>query len=889
MEEQGFIKEKVASVLVEIAKREWQLTWKSLAEDLQTVASLGLKQAELVLIIYRTLSQEIFTFAEDLPSSRIKLLRNCMKDLSKNLLSYLYQVGTNTYTNRRRLIYRLVHLSKDLGLCLRLTFEFSSPLNALLVCVCVIISASFVDSQSQVFQIGNELIQVSITVSPNSTHISSLQYSLILAGKTDGWTPNLLAISSNPETQSSTAMEIANASRLVLPFGGTGISNKTTAIISDVKLGEIATENWTISVDGNSLIWSVNRTFTASGQALSDSFPRIWLQTTIVPYKNLRESNKKNRNAVMPSDWENQVQIPSFVNIDSDLLDPNLGYGYQIQNGNFVMTLSNFSEYVRLIMSPSGVAVHLSFNKTYSEKTNKNFCRFGMTRQHSAFVQQLGLSSECAVGSQNQYNFFSGQKSSGRMQLDFLSTTQGHGFFDLELPPNASNDTKMVMEQMSIFAKIYSMPLGWIFGNSPACETCLHELSVFPQLQGLFRLEPVTGQFDKNPLSFSVPEATKATNMHTAFSKHMEFVLQQSIDKNGEVAPRWSIADGNDWSFNGIIDQMPHVVLATYYHAINTGNKSLILSYMPKMRLIMNYMLTAMQINTTFLLTNSFCNGVANVSCADNWLDDVRFGWHDAIVGAYAVEAFRAMSEVELWLGNVPESRILSQIYEKMVVAYNNLYWDENNQAYTDWVDKNGNKRHYFYVWQNYVTIIFNIANRTRAQAILNTAANLYKSIALQFNKTNGIWCAPTNLIPLKPEDLTVNFDDEYVYPHYENGDCFHWHLGLEILAQSRVNGPNAAFERLSKAMEVFKVNRLWGQRYSWTSEIPMGSDVITDGFWLAYGGIMGSLNIQVTLGGVKVLGPAAPQLEGTKFTFGFLGNDITVVVKGGVARVISI
>ena len=101
------------------------------------------------------------------------------------------------------------------------------------------------------------------------------------------------------------------------------------------------------------------------------------------------------------------------------------------------------------------------------------------------------------------------------------------------------------------------------------------------------------------------------------------------------------------------------------------------------------------------------------------------------------------------------------------------------------------------------------------------------------------------------------------------------------------MRGASAAYEKLSRAARVFDVNRLWGQRFSWTEGTPKGADVITDGFFAVYGGLFGALGVRVSLlGGVASVGPAAPQLEGANFTIGVLGNDVLVAVQGGVARV---
>ncbi len=104
----------------------------------------------------------------------------------------------------------------------------------------------------------------------------------------------------------------------------------------------------------------------------------------------------------------------------------------------------------------------------------------------------------------------------------------------------------------------------------------------------------------------------------------------------------------------------------------------------------------------------------------------------------------------------------------------------------------------------------------------------------------------------------------------------------MESIARSRIQGPEVAWGRLVTAMQRgVKPNRLWGQRYDVFSETPLGSDVITDGFYLAQGSLMGALNIRTSLlGGVEVLGPAAQALWGANYTFALGGQNVVVGVS---------
>src|SRR5689334_16115689 len=63
--------------------------------------------------------------------------------------------------------------------------------------------------------------------------------------------------------------------------------------------------------------------------------------------------------------------------------------------------------------------------------------------------------------------------------------------------------------------------------------------------------------------------------------------------------------------------QMPHMVLAAYYHAVNTGDTAALTAWMPALDRVMGYMLGGMGLNgSTHVLINTQCDGRRNTSCA---------------------------------------------------------------------------------------------------------------------------------------------------------------------------------------------------------------------------------------------------------------------------------
>ena len=67
-------------------------------------------------------------------------------------------------------------------------------------------------------------------------------------------------------------------------------------------------------------------------------------------------------------------------------------------------------------------------------------------------------------------------------------------------------------------------------------------------------------------------------------------------------------------------------MLAAWYYAVNTGDRGRVCSplWLSALQRVMNYMLDQMLMNATGIVTNTlYCDGIANESCASNWL----VGW----------------------------------------------------------------------------------------------------------------------------------------------------------------------------------------------------------------------------------------------------------------------
>jgi hypothetical protein len=481
--------------------------------------------------------------------------------------------------------------------------------------------------------LASDLLQVQLTIAPNGTCVSALAFSLALAGDdpvTAGWTADLLShLPPCGGSSSSSALQVAGSPDVLLPRGGVvAASNATAATLTGITLGGVATETWTLAVEGAALTWAVERVYSAAGAATLDVPAALWLQTTVGSYDpgpprgaagGRERGGGRAAPPATPTDWRTKVQMPSFLSLDDGLLEPVTGQLWSPPGAarSYALGDAPDGDARRVLLSPASVAAHLALSH----------CRFAFGMQNASWItQQLSLGGECALGPgapPGGVPFAAGDTVRRSLSLALVPATNGHGWFDLRLPDGAPTAAVFAANQSRSFAGVYNMMLGWVNGNSPASETCIHEASLFSQLQGLYRSGPPPPDAGAPAAPATAPPT--AATLHAAADRQISFILERSLNATGWVYARWSARLGN-WDGSpemALTDQFPHLLLAAYYHAVNTNDTDAVARWMPALDRVLGYMLGAQLVNATGLMTNTvpWANGRANASAAGNWLD----------------------------------------------------------------------------------------------------------------------------------------------------------------------------------------------------------------------------------------------------------------------------
>eukprot|EP01051_Picozoa_sp_SAG22_P007700 SAG22_NODE_551_length_9178_cov_3.565371_2_plen_939_part_00 len=401
--------------------------------------------------------------------------------------------------------------------------------------------------------------------------------------------------------------------------------------------------------------------------------------------------------------------------------------------------------------------------------------------------------------------------------------------------------------------------------------------------------------------------AEGADSVHAAMNAQLRMFARHAQQDNGFIFPRW---DGHQWENGCIHDQMPHFVLAYYYHIRNTGDRTFLAEVWPVLSRAMAYVLHAdgMRMGADGVATTPCASGLPHANVADNWMDIVNFGGQDAIINSYLVTALSKMAEMADWMGGqyAVEAPTWASMHAKAAKAFNDRFLNESAGLYSDWIDTGGGRRNYFYLWQQFNAIdpASGLTTQTQAAAMIRKIDEYLASMRTRYNKTQDeLWCTPTNLDAahgtnwsgIAPWDGVVQngveLGSQQYFGHYENGCCFMAMTGLEIAARGQAGDPDGAAVLVERALAWFNRTRFWGQHFDWCGgdhcDQPAAGfnagDVLGNSIMVVYGAMHSLFGFRTDLSGVHVVGsPAKVLKEGANHRFTHLGKTVLLTVTGG-------
>ncbi len=628
----------------------------------------------------------------------------------------------------------------------------------------------------------------------------------------------------------TSAAEGANVTGVtaILPAGGRWqVANRTVSLDTngswDVAVGEAVRERWQVTSNAEGFEWRIRRQFLRDARMEADRFPALIFPTHT---------------------GKGFSEIPGF-------LDPEM-----ILSGTEAFALGDWEKQAwyealsaareqQVQLAPSGRVYDVRF-------TTGLFSYAKTCADGTAPAVSLGAESVDRRRGPVAY-------SAGSVQEQVWTWRRAAAAppFRLEMPD------RFLRDQVHSLAHVHNQWMGWLFGNNPASVPILHEMGWYPMIQSVYASD---------------------RRLRQALERQLLFFAESGVEPTGQPFPRWWMKGYYKVVWGNLMDQAPHFIMAMHYHALNTGNRDFVRQVMPALERVARFLLSL----------DRDGDGVAEVpgtsglpdgqhDCS-NWFDIVKFGHKDAYVNAYAVAALEALAELKEWMGE--PARAYREAHSRFAAGFNRAFWDEHAVYYMDWIDTAGRGRRYFYTDPNLLAIIFGIADRTRARRILANLDARYAALASQFRLSReAIWATPANMYPVSDPGDLVDFGklgNQRVFPNYENGCSFFHTTGLEIAARGVAGQPGRAYEVFARVMrEGYARNRFWAAALKWdTGELI--SEPLNNALLILWGFHHGCLGLRRSLAGLRATGSPAPQLEGAKHEFSFLGRDTAVQVRQG-------
>jgi len=693
-----------------------------------------------------------------------------------------------------------------------------------------------------------------------------------------------------PELRSGSALLIEGAageaptwhgSRVPLPLkitGGNPDEDVYWMRIDGILLGPaddpIAREVWDFGLDGDEFYWSIQREFLREARIIADRFPALILRTTasepaapggparshfteIAGFLDLAaqiEGQSKGATGFPEGSWFEVISPGQreLAKVASGQPGP---LAWLHWSNLFYKPKAVAAQLIAL--SPSGLGLQsllatgsLSYAKPASDGT----------------VDAVAIGAETVDRARGVEVRKKGTKQKQQWMLK-LGVNLGAAPFDLSLP-----DEELAAHARSL-AAVHNQWMGWIFGNNPASVSILHEMGWYPMIQGLY----------------SIPRAATA-----ALEKQLLFFADTGVEPNGYVWPRWSVGGYYKVTWGNLHDQIPHFILAMYFHALNTGSRSFLQRVMPTVDRVAEYLLALDRDHDGVVeipQTSGMADGGRDCS---NWWDIIKFGHKDAYINAYCCAALDAMAEMKGWLGDGAAAERYRAEHRRFVDGFNQVFWDDQKGFYMDWIDVREKMpesgRRYFYTDQNLLAIIFRIADAGQGKRILENLDRRYDELCAQFRlPREAIWATPANMFPVSQPGDMVDFGklgNQAEFPNYENGCSFFHTTGLEIAARAAAGQQDKAYETFERVMrQGYARNRLWGAALKWdTGELQ--SEPLNNALLILWGLTRGCFGLQPSFDRLvshgEMVGSPPAKLIGARYTFGHLGKNVTATVVAG-------
>lgn len=320
-------------------------------------------------------------------------------------------------------------------------------------------------------------------------------------------------------------------------------------------------------------------------------------------------------------------------------------------------------------------------------------------------------------------------------------------------------------------------------------------------------------------------------NYIKGYMQCLDFYRDNAIQPDGRVLPRWAYDDSDamagtatplgfyeaQWGY--LLDSNPDIVINIADMYNQSGDIKWVAAHKKSSEKALDYLLKRDSNGNNLV---EMINSDHKERKGSDWIDIIWAAFENSFVNAKLYRALILWSNVEKQLGDNEKALYYSEYAGRLKESFNKStenggLWDEKNQCYIHWRDKD-NSIHgtNMVVPVNFMAIAYGLCDdEKRINSILN-------KIEEQTAK-EGLFFWPICLFTYeKPEGN----DWQFPFPNYENGDLFlSWgSVGVEAYAPYK---PEIALKYIKNVMAQHSKDGLAFQRYGRNKQDGRGDDIL--------------------------------------------------------------
>ncbi|HTN36524.1 MAG TPA: hypothetical protein VL053_05585, partial [Arachidicoccus sp.] len=360
----------------------------------------------------------------------------------------------------------------------------------------------------------------------------------------------------------------------------------------------------------------------------------------------------------------------------------------------------------------------------------------------------------------------------------------------------------------------------------------------------------------------------------------LEFYCNHAIQPDGRVFARWAYTDedmmpgqGNSYGFyeaqwGFLLDANPDLVsnISEVYNL--TGDKRWVKRLQPACEKALDWII---QRDSNHNGLVEMINDSHKEHKSSDWIDIIWASFENAFVNAKLYLALSRWSLIEKDLGNQKRAEDYASFALKLKTSFNKSttdggFWDEKNQCYVHWRDKDGSIHGRNMVTPvNFMAIAYNICDSTRSQVILDKIERQMQKEKLFF------WP-----LCLTSYEVGEGKPSQYPFPSYENGDLFLSWGSVGVASYAKYN-PAIALKYVKNVLQQYKKDGLAFQRYGRVKQNGLGDDILS-GNSLAIAGLYESIyGIQPKFNRFYLQPNLTAELYGTSLVYRYHGEPLQI------------